>query len=220
MSNNFISHLEDPSHPFILCDNWFTPEEEKSVWNELDYYINLNTLQHSSLGPVATDEEGTDLASNFRVYPDRIYKDESRNTSPILSGLSKLSDTKLHSFIHENMLPGPFNNYKGTNCDSTIISYYHTGDYYKSHYDAFQFTILIWLYKEPKAFTGGDFHFTDAKISVPCVNNRLIIFPSFLNHAVTSLEFETKKPIGFGRYTLTHFFYTIPQVIEEKDNNI
>lgn len=210
MSKNFIAHLEDPSHPFLTCDNWFTPEEEFMVWKELDYYTNKSTLKHSSQGPVATDDEGTQLASNFRIYPELIYTELGRNMSAILSGIKKLSTTELNSFIYENLTPGPFNNYKGTNCDSTIVSYYHSGDYYKGHFDAFQFTILIWFYKEPKTFIGGDFHFTDAKISVPCIHNRMIIFPSYLNHAVTPLEFEKEKSLGYGRYTITHFFYTVP----------
>lgn len=210
MSNNFIAHLDNPSHPFLICDNWFTPDEEFMVWKELDYYTNKSTLKHSSDGPVATDAHGTQLGNNFRIYPELMYSDAGKNMSPILTSKKKLSDTKLHSFIYNNMLPGPFQNYNGTNADSTLISYYHNGDYYKAHFDAFQFTILIWFYKEPKAFIGGDFHFTDAKIIIPCLHNRLIIFPSYLNHAVTPLEFEVEKPLGWGRYTITHFFYTIP----------
>ena len=52
----------------------------------------------------------------------------------------------------------------------------------------------------------------------------MIIFPSFLNHAVTPLEFEEEKPLGWGRYTITHFFYSIPNTVytppsERKEND-
>jgi hypothetical protein len=224
MNNNFAAHLDNPSHPFLTCDNWFTPEEEQMVWKELDLYTSERTLDHASNGPVATDAEGEVLASNFRIYPDMIYNDRFRNMSPILRGMEeKLTTQEIKDFISKNMLPGPFGQFAYCNSDSTLISYYHKGDYYKPHLDTFQFTILIWFYKEPKAFTGGDFHFTDAKISVPCVHNRLIIFPSFLNHAVTPLEFEEEKPLGWGRYTITHFFYSVANtgytpLSERKDN--
>ena len=216
MSNNFIAHTDDPTHPFLTCDNWFTPEEEKMVWKELDFYTNQSSLDHSSNGPVATDAKGNQLASNFRIYPENMYTEEGRDMSAIFTLKDKLATNEINSFIYDNMTPGPFSCYKGSNRDNTLISYYHSGDYYKAHHDAFQFTILIWFNKEPKVYTGGDFHFTDAKIKVPCLHNRLIIFPSYLNHAVTSLEFKTPKPLGFGRYTITHFFYTVPSGVVKK----
>ena len=210
MEKNFIAHLDDPSHPFLVCDNWYNPDEETMVWKELDYYTHKRTLDEAKNGPVATDAEGVPLASNFRVYLDIIYKDEFRYMSSILNSMYKLQDVKLKNYIWNNMRPGPFNQYQGTNYDSTLISYYHNGDYYKPHFDSFQFTTLIWFYKEPKAWEGGEFHFTDAKIKIPCVHNRMIMFPSFLNHAVTPLEFEKEQPLGYGRYTITHFFYSGP----------
>jgi len=216
MSNNFIAHTDDPTHPFLTCDSWFTPEEEKMVWKELDFYTNKSSLDHSSNGPVATDAKGNQLASNFRIYPENMYTEKGRDMSAIFTLKNKLATNEINSFIHDNMTPGPFSCYKGSNRDNTLISYYHSGDYYKSHHDAFQFTILIWFNKEPKAYSGGDFHFTDAKIEVPSLHNRLIIFPSYLNHAVTPLEFETPKPLGFGRYTITHFFYTVPSGVVKK----
>lgn len=211
MSKSFVAHLDDPSHPFLICDNWYTPEEENMVWKELDYYTNVSTLFLAEEGPVATDAEGEPLASNFRIYPESIYTHEHRYMSAILScASSKLTDPDLKSFIFDNMRPGPFNCHNGSNNINTLISYYHNGDYYKAHHDAFQFTALIWFYKEPKPWTGGDFHFTDGKIIVPCVHNRMIMFPSYLNHAVTQLEFHDDDPLGSGRYTMTHFIYTTP----------
>ena len=37
-----------------------------------------------------------------------------------------------------------------TNSDTSFVSYYEEGDSFKPHFDVFQFTALIWLYKEPK----------------------------------------------------------------------
>tara|TARA_B100001094_G_scaffold318606_1_gene362399 strand:- start:743 stop:1393 length:651 start_codon:yes stop_codon:yes gene_type:complete len=216
MSNNFIAHTDDPTHPFLTCDNWFTPKEEEQVWKELDFFTNEDSIDHSSNGPVALDAKGNQLASNFRVYPEDIYTLDGRDISAIFRFKDKLAATEINDFIYFNMTPGPFNCYKGSNRDSTLISYYHAGDYYKSHHDAFQFTILIWFTKEPKCYSGGEFYFTDAKIHVPNSHNKLLIFPSYLNHAVTPIEFKTPKPLGYGRYTITHFFYTVPTGVVKK----
>ena len=56
-----------------------------------------------------------------------------------------------------------------TNSDSTMISYYDTGKYYKPHIDSTHFTCLIWLFKEPKQFKGGDLKLIPAKETIECV---------------------------------------------------
>ena len=29
---------DNPTFPFVVIDNWYTPEEEKAVWKELDFF--------------------------------------------------------------------------------------------------------------------------------------------------------------------------------------
>ena len=42
--------------------------------------------------------------------------------------------------------------------------------------------------KEPKKFTGGDFSFSDYDVTIPCVNNSMVIFPSSFKHEVSPVE--------------------------------
>ena len=28
---------ENPTFPFFVIDNWYTPQEEKNIWKELDW---------------------------------------------------------------------------------------------------------------------------------------------------------------------------------------
>ena len=94
--------------------------------------------------------------------------------------------------------------------DSTVLfSYYENGDYYKAHADEFFATMLVWFYKEPKRFEGGDLEFPDYETAdgIPKVevrNNRILIFPSMIRHAVTPIsmkEEDTNKKLG--RFCMT-----------------
>ena len=46
--------------------------------------------------------------------------------------------------------------------------------------------------------------FKDNGITVECIHNRLIIFPSFYEHASSQLTLKNKK--GYGKYTMAHFY--------------
>ena len=42
-------------------------------------------------------------------------------------------------------------------------------------------------------------------------NNRMVMFPCCYLHSVSPIKFHTKpKKIGYGKYTITHFFYSVP----------
>ena len=94
------------------------------------------------------------------------------------------------------------------NHQSWMLSRYIDGQYYNAHVDLSQFTLLIWLYKEPKPFTGGDLVFPDFdNYTIPCNNNTGIIFYGPLRHEVPPIR-------GNGRYTLTCFTGTQNPVLQ------
>ena len=68
------------------------------------------------------------------------------------------------------------------------------------------------MYKEPKNFTGGDFHiYHNSKQEEPIStvelkNNRMIIFPSFYTHGVDELKvIDKNRKDRWGRFAITHF---------------
>ena len=79
-----------------------------------------------------------------------------------------------------------------------LMSRYDDGDKYDMHYDRSFFTLLVWLYDEPKPFTGGDLIFNDFDVTIECKNNTGVIFLGPWHHEVTEVK-------GHGRYTLTMF---------------
>ena len=79
-----------------------------------------------------------------------------------------------------------------TDNDCSVISYYDNGDKYDEHFDAFMHTAIIWFYKEPKKFEGGDFRLPELNETIECLHNRMIIFPSCYLHSVSPLKFKNK----------------------------
>lgn len=84
-----------------------------------------------------------------------------------------------------------------------LLQYYGDGDEYKSHRDNSTFTSILFLHKEPKNFTGGDFYFEEYDYTVTPENNKMIIFPSVIYHTVTPVKIiDPEIPLG-GRFSLT-----------------
>ena len=95
--------------------------------------------------------------------------------------------------------------------DTSLISYYEENDHYLPHNDTFSWTCLVWMVKEPKLFNGGDFLVNEPNYEIKLKNNRMVMFPSCLLHSVYPIKFHTQPDeAGYGKYTITHFYYTLP----------
>lgn len=68
-------------------------------------------------------------------------------------------------------------------------------------------TAIIWFFKEPKRFEGGNLRLTELNETIECMHNRLIIFPSYYSHEVDELKLDEKyRNKGLGRFSITHFY--------------
>ena len=111
-----------------------------------------------------------------------------------------------------------FGCFNSSNKDTSLVSYYEENDHYKPHHDVFLWTCQIWMVKEPRLFDGGNFILNESETEIKLKNNRLVMFPSCYLHSVTPIKFHTKpKEIGYGRYTITHFYYSIPKYYDPKE---
>tara|TARA_R110000772_G_scaffold229682_1_gene340519 strand:- start:194 stop:820 length:627 start_codon:yes stop_codon:yes gene_type:complete len=193
----------DGLFPFIVADNWYSPEEEKLIWKELDFYYRPENLQHASENSAA--DKGEKLSNSWRIYPCEMYNKEYLKFSTIVSSVNKYLSPKFHNFIRESMPQGvQFMNATKMN---TMISYYDNSQEYKNHFDTVQFTSIIWFYKEPKKFTGGDFVLTQSDQTIECKHNRMIFFPSYYMHSVTPVSIDAEnRNKGLGRFAITNFF--------------
>ena len=153
-----IIHNTVMDDKFIVVDNWYNSEELKSVWKELDFHAQTQELPRASENLTITGVDKTksgyvSQAHCYRIYLDSYYKQDKRYISPILKLISKFVDKNMHNEIKTIKMGRQF---PETNSDTSFVSYYEEGDSFKPHFDVFQFTALIWLYKEPRQFEGGD----------------------------------------------------------------
>ena len=202
---------ENPTFPFVVIDNWYTPNEEKAVWKELDFFscAPKDKTHRAENTVVAKDDDGESLSKAYRYYIEDFYN--KRIVSPILNCMYKQRTEEFKKILTDNCMPYA-RSFLSSNKDCSLLSYYEENDHYKPHFDSFQWTCLIWMVKDRDLFKGGDFWFPESDIEIKLKNNRMIIFPSCFMHAVNPIKFQ-KKPQGgnLGKYTITHFYYTTPQ---------
>mgnify|MGYP000580600370 FL=1 len=202
---------DNPTFPFVVVDNWYTPNEEKAVWKELDFLSTTpkDQIDRAENTIVARDPDGTSKSNAYRFYIGDFYKQQS--VSPILNCMYKQRTPEFHKILEDNCMPYA-RSFLSSNGDSSLLSYYEENDHYKPHHDTFLWTCLIWMVKEPRLFTGGDFKLNEPDIEVKLKNNRMVMFPCCYLHSVSPVKFHTQpKEIGYGRYTLTHFYYGTPK---------
>ena len=201
---------DNPTFPFVVVDNWYTPNEEKAVWKELDFFSATPKVQidRAENTIVARNSDGSSKSKAYRFYIESFY--QKRELSPILNCMYKQRTPEFRNIISECM---PYaRSFLSSNSDSSLLSYYEENDHYESHHDTFLWTCLIWMVREPRLFNGGDFKLNEPDIEVKLKNNRMVMFPCCYLHSVSPVKFHTQpKEIGYGRYTITHFYYSIPK---------
>ena len=200
---------DNPTYPFIVIDNWYTPQEEKNIWKELDWYSSHEQIDRAENTIVARNKDGSSRSKAYRFYPGEYYSDIGMEKSHIFNYMYKQRTKEFHKIIGECM---PYaRSFHSSNGDSTLISYYEENDHYEPHHDTFLWTNLIWFYKEPKLFSGGDFDFPESGYEVKLKHNRAVFFPCCYLHRVSPVKFHTQpKELGYGRYTITHFYFSTP----------
>lgn len=200
--NTIIHQIKEP-FPFLQIDNLYDEDELELIWQELNFLT--PKLENPENTGAAKDNEGKSLKNNSGVLLDDIY--QKRNISNILSINPKLFSQEIINTFSE--LSFGYQNIKKTNYDRTLISYYENGGYYKPHEDIAIYTAVTWFFKEPKAFTGGDFYFTDYDLKIKIQNNMTVLFPSFVKHSVDEVILENNNLIGCGRYSMVQSCFIV-----------
>lgn len=201
--------LQEKETPFVVVDNWYTKNELKLLWKELDFFTQKNILERSENSIYVARPDGKNaVGHNYRIYLDQYFTEKGRAFDCIGNFLfyKIQNDTFFNLLVNCSQ---QFRTFRGTNSNSNFVSYYENKDKYDFHNDTMMFSMLIWVYKTPKKFKGGDLFFENNK-KVECKNNRMIIFPSYLRHKVDEINMKVSKKNN-GRYTITHFFTYAPR---------
>lgn len=194
--------------PHIIIDNFFTADELKDIWTELDFLTYSRKLlpPEKTASDTVLDHHGNLVfkKNNMGVFLDAIYS--NRDISNILFLLQNKIYTPEFMKLCEDQ-HYLFRYFSSTTMHSTLVSYYESGGHYKSHFDQSVMSMLMWFAKEPQQFTGGDLVLSDYDYTIPFQSNRVIIMPSIIMHSVTEVVMnEGLKPMsGLGRYVVTNF---------------
>src|SRR6056300_1639007 len=94
---------DNPTFPFVVIDNWYTPEEEKAVWKELDFFSATpkDQIARAENTIVARDSDGTAKSNAYRFYIEGFY--QKRELSPIINCMYKQRTSESQNIISECM---------------------------------------------------------------------------------------------------------------------
>ena len=180
-------------------DNFFTEDELKLVWKELEWATSPYRLI-SSLDSGSQLEKTNHLSYNPRV----IFKERQ------FSSISQICWNKI--FLNEDLktevkkLNVLYGNIDAATDLIPTIKYYEDSQEYKPHTDFAQFTSCIYLYKQPKQFTGGNLYFPEIDTEIECTYNKFVMFGSGLQHGVRPIKMNRKDLMhGEGRYCIINW---------------
>jgi len=186
--------------PIAIIDDLFTEEEHAAIFEEINFIRKEDLLFAPEDTGSAKHPDGTIKKQNSGAWFVDLYKQTI--LSPTCRISPKILDEKLvNKLVAEDIM---FNFLRNIHQVNSLLSYYDESDNYHTHVDASTFTVIHWLYKEPKKFDGGVFTF-EGEGEIECVNGRVIYMPGFVNHGVTPVKLKTEDTDGWGRYTISHF---------------
>ena len=91
---------ENTKYPFVVCDNWYSPSEEKAVWSELNFYAHQKDIDRAENTIVATNKKGEPLSNAYRFYFGDFYNQKYADTVTHINKFQyKLKEKKLHNQI-------------------------------------------------------------------------------------------------------------------------
>jgi hypothetical protein len=188
--------------PVAIIDEFYEKDSCRKILDELKFLSNDNKLLTPEYTGSAYNElngERIYRKRNLAIGIDNIYI--NRNISNILTENRKIFTLDVvDRLIEENIF---FRYIKNTNLDHTILNYYVDNDYYEDHIDDAVITAISFFYNLPKKFEGGEL-IIEQKLKIDCNYNRIVIFPSFLNHSVNKVILnDNNQNSRNGRYSIT-----------------
>ena len=205
-----MTHIQnlDYGFPLVVIDNFYNEQDMEEIWDELNFLCHPRKMKspEDTGGAREVDSDGSmkQKKSNRGIFLSDAYTNQF--ISNIVPCTERLFENNFALFKNH-----PSWWFQNINLPSSTVlfSYYENGDFYKAHADEFVATMLVWFYKEPKKFEGGDLEFPDYETAdgIPKVevrNNRILIFPSIIRHAVTTISMK-EEDMGkkLGRFCMT-----------------
>ena len=194
----------------VVFENVFEESQRKEMFLELSDHVKEKSLLSPDKTGSAKNEDGSLKKKNSALFLDGLYESQQerdksailRNTEDVL--LSYEMKLKLKEI---NPFYGILNK---VNKHFTLINYYEDSDFYDFHEDESAFSILTFLFKDPRSFSGGNviFRVSGKEFEVKVKDNMSVIFPSCYEHKVIPIkmnQISDKEPLG--RFSIAQFLH-------------
>lgn len=202
MTHTFIERLPTGEDPVVLLRNLYSQEELSAMMGEVESICRLNLMQSGSKTGSAVDNTGN-VKVNFGVFLDAVFTPDKCVINNTVK--SKMFQMALVDILaREHYL---FRYMIHTNRKENLLSYYSTNGSYSEHRDGAVLTALLYLWKQPKQFKGGDLVFPETGYTYTPEFGDVIIFPSILLHAVTPVTLTSSESYS-GRFVVSTFMGT------------
>jgi hypothetical protein len=136
-----------------------------------------------------------------------VYKDLEMSATHNNSMETFFSPEVVESLFSVNSMYGL---YDSVNNHSTQIKYFGDGQSSLLHYDSAAFTIMTFLFNDPKGFDGGDVTLQiggDVAYEQEIENNMSIIFPSCYYVGLSEVSTKNKDVDNSGLYVITSYLF-------------
>lgn len=207
-----FEHMPTPDLPVMIIEDRFTNEQRDLMYRELSFLNRPEIMLPPDESGSATDAEGNATKSNRAAFLHNVYKDQQ--VSPIVQNVSDIwtNEYVLWELTGMNKL---YNSFSQVNYQGVLVSYYEQGDEYPTHQDSSLFTVLNYLWYEPKGFKGGNLVLwidEENGAEIELSNNSTVIMPGFQPHAVTPIDMVAgPTQSNMGRFCITQFGYIMPE---------
>jgi len=201
-----ITEHDDPS-PYIIIDEFLSKDALNKIKTEIKAISMFSTegqVNHNNQISV-----NKDIKRNHNVWVDELFINR-RDESNILKEIKNNIWSPITYDFYRNTKASIFRLYELTNTDTTLLSIYKNGDFYKEHTDIAgydrnsnekMFLTAVLMLKMNGDFKGGELVLQEKVI--PYKDNRLIIFESHRSHSVNK-TITDDNPDNW-RYTLQYF---------------
>jgi hypothetical protein len=192
---------------YALIDQTYNELELKTIWSAIDHIQAQGLMQNPhDTGSAVDPRTGQVIKRNRSVFLDDLDPpDQQPDIRPMIANVWRDRDliqnlSELHPcYSLINMI----------NYSTSLLSYYEDSEHYPAHRDLSVFTILTWLWREPKSWQGGEICLPEFDLVHTVENNQSMIFPGSYLHEARAPVMTTSLP-GRGRYCLAQFGYVKP----------
>jgi Rps23 Pro-64 3,4-dihydroxylase Tpa1-like proline 4-hydroxylase len=200
------------SAPLLVIDD-FLPEDEAALC--LQECIDLRPVyMPARVGQAAENRVDRKIRQNEVVYLDSVFSSAPERSKILTLVKRQLASPECNRLWHQGYTIFDIINY--ANYQESVLSRYGKCDFYGFHQDTKQnrtspaeihhrlVTVVYYMNTVPERFRGGALTLKQdaSSVTVQPRHNRLVVFPSFVYHAVENVQLDESEPFSAARFSL------------------